>query len=757
MTDPLIAASGDRHPIFVSAPQGIEPLLVDELQVLGAVEIRETRGGVHALADWTTACRACLWSRLANRVLLPIARFTITDAENLYAQARTIDWTAWFDVERTIAIEVAGHSAATPHTHFAALKVKDAIADTFRAASGARPSVDTEHPDVTIHLHLDRHAATLSLDLSGRSLHQRGYRSRAREAPLKENLAAAILMRAGWTQQASATMPLIDPLCGSGTLIIEAALIAADIAPGLFLRRFGGSALKPHRQEIWEALLNEAGTRRETGLQRAMTIVGQDIDSEALRAARANAQQAGVDKLVEWHETDLADARPVGDAPGLVVANPPYGVRLGSEAELIKLYSLLGATLRSRFGGWNAALFTARPDLTPRLGLRAHKLYALKNGAIDCKLLLFEIPAPTTDVRGSDDAADFANRLRKNIQHLGRWSRRSGVSCYRIYDADLPDYSLAIDIYPSEETHIHVREYAAPKTVDPVRAERRLRAALAVIHDVLQVPTARIHYKLHRPQKGTDQYQRQAESGQLHVIEEHGCKLYVNFTDYLDTGLFLDHRALRRRIQHEAAGKRFLNLFCYTGTVTVHAAKGGAIGTCSVDLSANYLEWARRNLELNDVAAVVEAAGAASATAWRGPRTQLRGGRAHAHRLVRADCLVWLREQAQKPSPPQFDLILCDPPTFSNSKRMDDVLDVQRDHVELIQNCTRMLAPNGTLYFSTNRRRFKLDTEALAGLEIVDITPQTLDEDFKRPPPAHRCWTIRRLVAGSSDVGADGA
>jgi 23S rRNA (guanine2445-N2)-methyltransferase / 23S rRNA (guanine2069-N7)-methyltransferase len=744
MTDPLLATSGDRHPLFVTAPLGIEPLLIDELRMLGATELRETRGGVHALADWNTASRICLWSRLANRVLLPVARFTVANADELYAQARAVAWPEWFDVKRTIAIEVAGHSAATPHTHFAALKVKDAVADAFRAARGERPDVDTERPDVAIHLHLDRHAATLSLDLSGRSLHQRGYRSRAREAPLKENLAAAILVRAGWTQQTAETMPLLDPLCGSGTLVIEAAMIAADIAPGLLLRRFGGAALTLHRPEPWDALLRDAESRRAAGLHRTMTIVGQDIDAEALRVARANAARAGVDGLVEFRAQDLADARPVGTAPGLLVANPPYGVRLGSEAELIKLYSLLGATLRSHFSGWNAALFTARPDLTPRLGLRAHKLYALKNGAIDCKLLLFGIPAAASATRGGDEATDFANRLRKNLQHLGRWARRNGVSCYRIYDADLPDYALAIDIYASDETHVHVREYAAPKTVDPVRAERRLRAALAVIHEVLEIPTTRIHYKLHKPQKGTEQYQRQAESEQFHVVDEHGCKLYVNFTDYLDTGLFLDHRALRRRIQREAGDKRFLNLFCYTGAGTVHAAKGGAAGTCSVDLSANYLEWARRNLELNGIAASIEAAGAAPETAWRGPRTQLRGGRAHLHRLVRADCLAWLREQAGRASPPQFDLIFCDPPTFSNSKRMDDVLDVQRDHVELIRNCAALLAPEGALYFSTNRRRFKLDNEALAGLDIAEITPQTLDEDFKRPPPPHRCWKIRR-------------
>jgi 23S rRNA (guanine2445-N2)-methyltransferase / 23S rRNA (guanine2069-N7)-methyltransferase len=750
---PDLPTASDIHPLFVTAPLGLEPLLIDELRAAGAGEIREARGGVHASGDWATACRIVLWSRLANRVLRPVARVPIADADALYKQARDVDWLAWFDAGRTIAVEVAGHSQAIPHTHYAALRLKDAVVDAFRERSGERPNVDTDKPDVTIHLHLEREHATLSLDLSGRSLHQRGYRSEAREAPLKENLAAAILIRAGWPQLATEGAPLLDPLCGSGTLVIEAAMMAADLAPGLIRARFGGAALKPHQPVLWRDLIEEARKRRDAGLERDFRLFGQDVDADALRVAASNAKRAGVAGKIEWRTGDLADAKPVGERPGLVVANPPYGVRLGSEAELIKLYSLLGATLREHFGGWKAALFTARPDLTPRLGLRAHKLYALKNGAIDCKLLLFDIAATTATAGGeprTDEAADFANRLRKNLQHLGRWARRTGVSCYRLYDADLPDYALAIDLYQSEALHVHVQEYAAPKTIDPVRAERRLRAALAVIHDVLEVPAARIHYKLRQAQKGDAQYQRQAEAQEFHAVDEHGCKLLVNFTDYLDTGLFLDHRPMRKRLQAEAAGKRLLNLFCYTGSATVHAAHGGATSTCSVDLSANYLEWARRNLEANGIAANVEAAGSAAHTAWRGPRTQLPRGRAHAHRLVRADCLAWLREQAERGSPPQFDLIFCDPPTFSNSKRMEGVLDTQRDHVEMIRNCIKLLALGGTLYFSTNRRRFKFDSETLADLDIADITAQTLDEDFKRPPPPHRCWAIRHRSLAKS-------
>jgi 23S rRNA (guanine2445-N2)-methyltransferase / 23S rRNA (guanine2069-N7)-methyltransferase len=746
------------HPLFVTTPPGLESLLSEELRALGAGETRETYAGVHAIGDWRTACRIALWTRLANRVLLPLARFPIADAEALYEQARAIDWTAWFTVERSIAIEVAGRSSTVTHSHFAALRVKDAIADRFRAAGGKRPDVDTEHPDVTVHLHLDRDHAVLSLDLAGRSLHQRGYRGQAREAPLKENLAAGILLRADWPAIARTSAPLLDPMCGSGTLVIEAALMAADIAPGLLRARFGGAALACHDPAIWSELLTEARSRRDAGRERAPRLFGRDVDTAALAVARTNARRAGVDALIDWQACDVTAVRPPDDRCGLLVTNPPYGVRLGSEPELITLYSLFGNLLREHFGGWQAAVFTARADLTPRLGLRARKLYALKNGAIDCKLLLFAVPespaVPAT--AGIDDASDFANRLRKNLQHLSRWARRQGVHCYRLYDADLPDYALAIDLYhclgggPDGDVHVVVQEYAAPKTVDPVRAEKRLRAALAATQAIAEVPSHQLHYRLRQAQKGRAQYQRQAEARTYHEVDEHGCRLLVNFDDYLDTGLFLDHRPLRRRIQRESRGKRFLNLFCYTASATVHAVRGGAAASVSVDLSPTYLEWARRNLELNDCAASIEAPGAAPQTAWRGPRTQLPRARTHRHRLLRADCLAWLEQQAALASPPQFDLILCDPPTFSNSKRTDNVLDVQRDHVALIRNCTRLLSVGGSLYFSTNRRRFKLDAEALADLDIVDITAQTLDEDFRRPPPPHRCWQIRLRPASSS-------
>ncbi|HSW12423.1 MAG TPA: bifunctional 23S rRNA (guanine(2069)-N(7))-methyltransferase RlmK/23S rRNA (guanine(2445)-N(2))-methyltransferase RlmL [Solimonas sp.] len=732
-------------PLFVTAPRGVEPLLAEELKRFGAEEVKERIGGVAASGDVAVAYRACLWSRLASRVLMPLSNFPLTGTDSLYSAARAIAWDDLFTASHRFAIEVAGNSAVVTHTHYAALKVKDAIVDHFRDTVGQRPDVDTDNPDIRIHLHLDKENATLSLDLAGDSLHRRGYRLRGVEAPLKENLAAAILVRAGWPELAAQGAPLVDPMCGSGTLVIEAAWMAADVAPGLMRERWGFEAWLDHKPKVWADLHAEAVQRRSDGMAKLPPLAGSDIDLGALKSARMNGAQAGLTGKIDWTQRDALEARPIGTQPGLVITNPPYGERLGAEGEIIKLYSLFGMSLKQHFPGWKAGVFTSRADLGPRLGLRAGRMYSLYNGALQAKLLNFDIHvAPeTARPRGGEE---YANRLRKNQRHLAKWAKRTGVDNYRIYDADLPDYAVAVDLYQADEQlHVHVQEYTAPKTVDPVKAEIHLREALAHTSEILEVPASLMHFKMRKAQKGTAQYEKHDEIGRFHEITEHGCKLRVNFEDYLDTGLFLDHRPIRRRIQQEAAGARFLNLFCYTGAATVHAAVGGASQTVSIDLSNTYLDWAAENLRLNGY----DSQQSGTLRDRREQRTPQRQGagpwRARqppVHELVRADCMAWLKIAATRPQQ-RYDLIFCDPPTFSNSKKMEGILDIQRDHVDMIRSCAALLAPDGVLYFSTNRRGFKLDEAALEGLQIKDITAQTLDEDFKRPPPAHRCWQIR--------------
>lgn len=727
-------------PLFVTCPRGLEPLLLAELQSFGASAGRERSGGVECRGDRALAYRACLWSRLASRVLMPLSSFALSSADDLYAAARAIDWTELFSVESRFSIEVAGHSPAVTHTHYAGLKVKDAIADGFREKFGRRPDVDTVHPDIRIHLHLARDKADISLDLSGESQHRRGYRGGAGEAPLKENLACAILLRAGWPEIAASGGALIDPMCGSGTFLIEGAWMAGDVAPGLLRERFGFEAWLEHVPKLWADIRSDALARRDVGLRNLPPLMGCDLDATVLVHARRNAQAAGVAHAIQWREADLLDARPVGAAAGLLCTNPPYGERLAAEGEVIKLYSLLGATLKQHFAGWRAAVLTSRPDLGPRIGLRADAIHSFFNGDLPCKLLQFAIAeAPSVAVPAG--GGEFANRLAKNLKHLAKWARRSEVNCYRVYDADLPDYALAIDVYAAPDIHLHVQEYAAPKTVDPFKAEKRLREALAQAQALFELPAACIHFKQRAIQRGSSQYGKQDDSLRFFEVIEYGVKLFVNLDDYMDTGLFLDHRALRLRIQTEATAKRLLNLFCYTGAATVHAAVGGAARTVSVDLSNTYLQWAGRNLSLNGFdSRSPERLDPRPAGPWRGKPAPSRPA---AHSLIRADVMAWLREAAQDPAQ-RFELIFCDPPTFSNSKKLTDVFDVERDQAELIRRASALLAPGGVLYFSTNKRRFKLDPAAVEGLVVEDITAQTLDEDFRRPPPAHRAWRIGR-------------
>jgi len=718
---------------FATVPRRMEHLLVEELRRLGAVEIQESRSGVYFAGGLETALRVCLWSRLASRVLLPLIEFPTATPEQLYAGAAAIAWEAHLAPEGTLAVDCTLTASSLNHSHYAALKVKDAVVDRFRNRCGIRPSVAVERPDLRINVHVHRDVATISLDLSGESLHRRGYREEGGAAPLKENLAAAILLKAGWLETAQKNGVLVDPMCGSGTLPIEAALMAADIAPGLLRPYFGFSGWLGHDSRLWQQLVTEAETRRLTGLARIPLIVGYDANPAAIRAAWANLERAGLAGRVHFERRDVGELSPPsagGERGGLVVVNPPYGERLGEVEELHGLYRTLGERLKGHFSGWNAAVFTGNPELGRDLGLRARRLHTLFNGALECRLLQFEV-APewfaslpdehrsrthkVAPVNLGEGAEMFANRLRKNLRNLGRWARQNDIACYRLYDADLPEYAVAVDLY---ERWVHVQEYEAPTTIDPQKAESRLRDVLAVLPTVLEVPAENVFLKVRRRQKGTSQYQKFDRRGEFHEVHEGGCRFLVNFTDYLDTGLFLDHRPTRQLLRELAPGKHFLNLFAYTGAATVYAAAGGARATTTVDLSQVYLDWAQRNLALN-------------------------GFSGAQHEFVRADCLEWLQRERRR-----FDLIFLDPPTFSTSKRMEATFDVQRDHVPLLRTAAGLLASGGVLIFSNNNRRFKMDRESLPELQIEEVTRQTIPRDFERNPRIHNCWRIT-LPAGN--------
>lgn len=702
---------------FAACPRGIEYLLVDELKALGATTARETLAGVHFEGPPGFVYRACLWSRLASRILLPLAEFDAPDADALYAGVQGLDWREHLAPDGTLAVEAHGTSANLKHTQFTAQRVKDAVVDQFRAHGLGRPGVDLETPSIRLDLHLRRDRATLSLDLSGSPLFLRGWRRGQGEAPLKENLAAAMLARARWPDVHAAGGAFIDPMCGSGTLVIEAALIAGDVAPGLKRRYWGFLGWLGHDAAAWNALLDEARARAAAGLAKLEPkFFGHDADAQVLVHARHNAQDAGVAGFVRLAPLPVTALAPVGGAaPGLVITNPPYGERLGASDDLVATYRAFGEAVRRACPGWRAAWITSDARLARATGLEADRTYKLMNGALECTLYVVD-DAPAADAPRpapkplSEGAQQLANRIAKNRDHLKRWLAREGVSCWRAYDADLPEYAAAIDVY---DGHLHIQEYAAPKTIPEETARRRLREIVRVAGEAFGVPRERIAVKVRRPQARDDRYGRVAERGEFLVVEEGGLKFEVNLHDYLDTGLFLDHRPVRARLRGLAAGKRFLNLFCYTATASVHAAAGGAVATTSVDLSATYLEWAARNFALNG---------------YTGPE----------HRLVQADVLAWLAAERGT-----YDLVFVDPPTFSNSKRADD-FDVQRDHVRLIELAAARLAPGGLIVFSNNFRRFRFDLNALAAFEVRDITRATIPPDYARDPRIHHCFELRR-------------
>ncbi|MGE3667902.1 MAG: bifunctional 23S rRNA (guanine(2069)-N(7))-methyltransferase RlmK/23S rRNA (guanine(2445)-N(2))-methyltransferase RlmL, partial [Steroidobacteraceae bacterium] len=523
---------------------------------------------------------------------------------------------------------------------------------------------------------------------------------------------------------------LLDPMCGSGTFVIEAALMAADRAPGLQRAYYGFTGWKGHDAATLERLHAAAAPRVRPQATASLPLRGSDSDARAVRIAADNAARAGVASWVEFTQAPLAQAAPSG-ARGLLCANPPYGVRLEDLETARALHRELGTVMRERFQGWRAAVITGSPDLGLDIGLRAQRTHTVWNGALECRLLRFEIepgsardfrrPRPLFDpaLRETAGARMFGNRLAKNAKRLGAWAAKAGVRCYRVYDADMPEYAFAIDLYTaadSDERWAYVQEYAAPREIELEAVRRRRAEALSVLPDVLGLPETHVHVRMRRRTARGEQYGKEAERGEFRVVGEAGLRFRVNFTDYLDTGLFLDHRITRARLREAAAGGRFLNLFAYTGSATVHAAAGGARETTSVDLSHTYLDWAQANLAANSLA-----------------------GRQH--RFVQADCREWLAGAAHGRE--CFDLIFLDPPTFSNSKRMEGVHDVQRDHAALIDACMQILAPGGLLVFSTNAQKFRLDPALASRFAVTDITRATIPEDFARNPRIHSCYELR--------------
>ena len=714
------------HSFVSTCGAGLEDLVAEEISAHGGTNTLARPGAVSWQGNLEAGYRLCLWSRFTSRILLQIAEIEVEDTDSLYRQAGKIDWDEHFRPRDTFAVYCTLTDSPITHSKYAALRIKDAIVDQFRSRTGRRPTVDVMQPGLRINLHVHGNKATLALDMSGDSLHRRGYRIASVEAPMKETLAAAIVRLSGWNPGFSLDSVLLDPMCGSGTLLIEAAMIYGDAAPGLQRKTFGFMYWRRHDARIWEKLVTEAVRREEEGLQKNWPqIIGYDADPRAVSAARKNILEAGLEEKIAVSQRQVAHLERLNDS-GLLLVNPPYGERLSDREEIKYLYRCLGRKFSREMAGWQVGFFAANPDLSGTIGLERSETFRLFNGPIKCKLHC------GTAIRKNDkpkftptlcsrpaggEGEDFANRLAKNCASLFPWAQKENISCFRVYDADIPEYNLAVDLY---EEWVHVQEYAPPKTIDPLKAARRFKVALQVIRDLLTVPHSRLFVKTRQKQKGKKQYQKKSFSGKLYEVREDQCRFLVNFTDYLDTGLFLDHRKTRSMIGGLAQGKNFLNLFGYTGAATVHALAGGAIATTTVDGSAAYLQRARANMALNG---------------FGGPQ----------HITVQNDCLKWLQESRER-----YGLIFVDPPTFSNNRHQKTSFTVQDDHEKLLRLAMQRLSRNGLLIFSTNFRQFRLADPLSREFDVRDITSQTISKDFRKKPPVHQCWEIRHHEADVS-------
>jgi 23S rRNA (guanine2445-N2)-methyltransferase / 23S rRNA (guanine2069-N7)-methyltransferase len=727
--------------LVATCARALEPLLAEELQALFAQDVVAGDRIVTFSASPEIVYRVLLGTRIANRVLLPVCTVPAGDADEMHRGLLEQDWSQYLNPDISFCVDFIGESETFRNSMFGAMRVKDALVDSTRVGNN-RATVAKDHPDIRFNAVLlsdkkqvDR--VQVAIDLGNGSLHKRGYRQQAGEAPLKETIAAGLLMRAGWPAIAAAGGALFDPFCGSGTILIEAALMAARIPPGIYRERWGVSQCPWHDEALWQSLLQEAKNRLlNIGAVAMPRIVGSDVLTTVVKKAHENIERAGLSEYITVEAEHANDSVAPRAKTGLLICNPPYGERMDDDPDLMGLYANLGEKM-SAMHGWQGAVLTSDKLLAQAIGLRSHRSYRFDNGKIPCRLYLFELNdrnhfKPVLAVRQdelctedslSENARMLFNRLQKNLQKLRPWLKKSGVSCFRLYDADMPEYAFAVDVYKhtdSGELHVHLQEYAPPKTVDELGAARRREETQLAVSAALALPLHRVHFKRRERQRGEkSQYKKHAEQqtqDSRFTVQEGGHTFWVDLHTYLDTGLFLDTRPVRQLLAGKARGKRFLNLFAYTASATVYAAKAGAKSSLSIDMSATYMDWAKNNFAANGIDA-------------------------RKHQLLVQDCLQWLEEANE-----EFDLIYLDPPTFSNSKRMQTTLDVQRDQVNLIGYALDLLSENGELVFVTNHQRFKLEEAVFIehGWMPENITVQTIDQDFQRSQKIHQCWLFRR-------------
>lgn len=698
----------------ITCMPGLSPFLVDELTSLGLVAEPLGTAAASLQGDVEAALSVCLWSRVAERVLLPLAEVEGEPFDALTDLLATVDWEYWGQSQRPIHWSVE---------HGARVKGDHRISRQRLIRQQPTHLGIQKEPEGALCLRavLSAEGAAVYVDLSGDTLQRRGYRLSGGQAPLRETLAAGMLWALGWPQKLQQTPVLVDPFCGSGTLLIEAAGMALNHAPGLLREHHGFEAWPEVKPGQWEALKNAAIAKQQLPGEH-WHIRGFDSDGRTIQAAKENAQRAGLGEAVIFERRELAAlaAADFSPAQGAVITNPPWGERLEEQTQAAWLYSALGHTLSRYAAGWDVLLVASKVEVLDKAGMELVGHWRIRNGPWQVYVRHLKPqpfhPSLPLLVEGEfafelpEQAQPLANRLRKNSRQLKRWITREGIQAYRLYDKDLPEFNFAVDIYGE---NVLVYEYAAPKSVDEKVAAERRQWALMAVRSALSVHREQVFVRTREQQKGHNQYEKVASKGDYRFVQEGRARVLVNLEEYLDTGLFLDHRPIRTFFSEGIVrNKRFLNLFGYTGVATLQAALGGARRSITVDASQKYLDWAENNLAANGVALA-------------------------AHQMVRADAMQWLQECRDT-----FDVIFCDPPTFSNSKDRNDFV-VQRDHASLVRNAMRCLDKDGILYFSCNFRRFVLEEILSADYDVEDITAWSIPPDFSRNQRIHYCFAIR--------------
>lgn len=695
-----------NYSLFISTARGLEYLLEEELQALGMNILQVNPQGVYGeIKDLAMIYQLCLWLRLANRLQLILFSGNAHNEPSIYKLCNQFPWQTLFTADKTLAIEFHGTSGNIRNSMFGAQIVKDAIIDHFRKFKGIRPTINRNNPQIRLHAYFKNDEITLSYDLTGYSLHQRGYRIETGDAPLKENIAAAMLLRAKWPQLAKQGYALHDPFCGSGTLLIEAAMMASHIAPGLLRRDQSFIHWTQHQPSLWDKVRNLA-LQQVRPLQYKLT--GTDSEPKLIKMAVANAKRAGVLQLINFSVATIQQCRGTSKK-GLVISNPPYGERCGDPISLIPVYKQLGNTLSSYYQGWEAAILTANSMLAKAIGLRSHKQYVLFNGAIECKLYCISVNARNKlkDIqKGSSRLKHMTYFLKKNYQYLQRWANKQQIHCYRLYNANISDYAYLIDIYNGQ---VLIQEFITPPYIPESKVKQCRLELIQLILSILNVQTDKIIMK----QKNKPCLTTKATANHFMTVIHNNAKFKVNLYDYVDTGLFLEYRLFEQRFAKLRAGTSFLNGFCYTATASILAALSGAV-TTNLDFSKHYLKWAQDNFKLNNIDL-------------------------SKHEFIECICLEWLKKTHKR-----FDVILLNPPPFIKIAGKT-VFDLLRDHGNLIASAMRLLNSNGILYLTTHYKQFQLLPNIYNKYNACDITSETIDKDFKHSKPIYYCFMFTPL------------